>query len=157
MVSQIRKRNGNVVPFETEKIIEAIWQAVKSVGGDDRGRAEQLGRMVVKLIDEKFKDRIPHVEEVQDIVEKVLIEEGHAKTAKAYILYRKSHQDLREVRGIFDTINVVEDYVGLNDWSIKENSNMGFSLQGLNNYIAEKIIKNYWLHRIYPEEIKKST
>src|SRR4030042_1608632 len=113
MVTQIRKRSGEVVPFDAEKIIEAIWQAVKSVGGEDRTRAEQLGRMVVKIAEEKFKERIPHVEEVQDIVEKVLIEEGHAKTAKAYILYRKSHQDLREIRGIFDTINAVEDYVGL--------------------------------------------
>ncbi len=156
MVSQIRKRNGNVAPFDPEKIIEAIWQAVKSVGGGDRTKAEQIGRMIVKIIEERFKDRIPHVEEVQDIVEKVLIEEGHAKTAKAYILYRKSHQELRDIKGIFDTINVVEDYVGRNDWSIKENSNMGFSLQGLNNYIAEKIVKNYWLNRIYPESIRKA-
>lgn len=156
MVDKIRKRDGQVVPFDTEKIIEAIWQAVKSVGGNDRSRAEQLGKIVVKTIEEQFKERIPHVEEVQDIVEKVLIEEGHAKTAKSYILYRKSHSDLRDIRGIFDTINVVEDYVGLNDWSIKENSNMGFSLQGLNNYIAEKIIKSYWLNRIYPEAIKKA-
>jgi ribonucleoside-triphosphate reductase (formate) len=156
MVAQIRKRSGQVVPFDTEKIIEAIWQAVKSVGGEDRTRAEHLGRMVVKITDEKFKERVPSVEEVQDIVEKVLIEEGHAKTAKSYILYRKSHQELREIRGIFDTINVVEDYVGLKDWAVKENSNMGFSLQGLNNYIAEKIIKNYWLNRIYPEDIKKA-
>jgi ribonucleoside-triphosphate reductase (formate) len=156
MMMQIRKRSGEVVPFDSEKIIEAIWQAVKSVGGEDRTRAEQLGRMVVKIVEEKFKERVPSVEEVQDIVEKVLIEEGHAKTAKSYILYRKSHQDLREIRGIFDTINVVEDYVELKDWSVKENSNMGFSLQGLNNYIAEKIIKNYWLNRIYPEAIKKA-
>jgi len=92
---------------------------------------------------------------VQDLVEKTLIEEGHAKVAKAYILYRKSREELRAVKGLFDTIEVVEDYVGLDDWMIKENSNMGFSLQGLNNYIATKIIANYWMRRIYPEAIRK--
>ncbi len=156
MVDKIRKRDGRVVDFESEKIAEAIWKAVKSVGGSDRTRAEQLGQIVLKKIDADFGSRIPQVEEVQDIVEKILIEEGHAKTAKAYILYRQSHKELREIRGIFDTIQVVEDYVGLSDWAIKENSNMDFSLQGLNTYIAGKIIKNYWLNRIYSEKIKKA-
>ncbi len=156
MVSKIRKRDGRVVKFKKEKIVEAIWNAAKAVGGKDRERAEELGEKVVEEVEKKFHERIPNVEDVQDIVEKILIEEGHAKVAKAYILYRKSHQDLREAKAIFDTINVVEDYVGEKDWSIKENSNMGFSLQGLNNYITEKIIKNYWLNRIYPEAIRKA-
>ncbi len=154
--TKIRKRDGRIVKFKKEKIVNAIWSAAKAVGGKDKERAEYLANLVVKEIEEKFKDRIPEVEDVQDIVEKVLIEKGHAKTAKAYILYRKSHQDLREVKGIFDTIQVVEDYIGLNDWAIKENANMGFSLQGLNNYITEKLIKNYWLNRIYPEAIRKA-
>lgn len=156
MAESIRKRDGRVVPFERNKIVDAIWKAAKAVGGENTERAEFLADEVIRTIDERFGNRIANVEEVQDIVEKVLIEEGHAKTAKAYILYRKSHQDLREVRGIFDTIQAVEDYVGQNDWAIKENSNMGFSLQGLNNYIAEKIIKNYWLNRVYPEKIRKA-
>lgn len=155
MIEKVRKRDGRVVPFDSEKIVDAIWKAARSVGGKDRTKAEHLGRIVINVLEGRFGNRTPNVEEVQDLVEKVLIEEGHAKTAKAYILYRKSHQDLREVKGIFDTIQVVEDYVGLNDWAIKENSNMGFSLQGLNNYIAEKIIKSYWLNRIYPEPIRK--
>jgi ribonucleoside-triphosphate reductase len=154
MVEKIRKRDGRIVNFEKEKIIEAIWKAAKSVGGEDRSKAEKLGETVIRDIDHRFESRIPNVEEVQDIVEKILIEEGHAKTAKAYILYRKSHQDLRDVRAIFDTIEVVENYVGEKDWAVKENSNMSFSLQGLNNYIAEKIVKNYWLRRIYPEAIR---
>ncbi|MBU4308692.1 MAG: ribonucleoside triphosphate reductase, partial [Nanoarchaeota archaeon] len=76
--------------------------------------------------------------------------------AKAYILYRKSHEELRNVKGLFDTIEAVDDYISLNDWMVKENSNMGFSLQGLNNYIATKIISNYWTRRIYPEAIRKA-
>jgi anaerobic ribonucleoside-triphosphate reductase len=89
------------------------------------------------------------------MVETVLIKEGHDQTAKAYILYRHSHEDLRNVKGLFDTIEAVEDYVGLNDWMVKENSNMGYSLQGLNNYLATKIVTNYWMRRIYPEAIRK--
>jgi ribonucleoside-triphosphate reductase (formate) len=156
MINKIRKRNGNIVRFEKEKITNAIWNAVRAVGGTDRKKAEELGNKIVKEIENKFQDRIPHVEQVQNIVEKILIEEGHAKTAKTYILYRKSHQDLRNVKAMFDTIEVIEDYVGNKDWTIKENSNMGFSLQGLNNYISEKIVKNYWLRRVYPEAIRNA-
>ena len=157
MMKKIRKRDGSVVPFELEKITEAIWKAAKAVGGKDRERAKRLAQILEKQVDEKYGERqIPEVEEVQDMVEKLLIEEGHAKVAKAYILYRKSHEELRVVKGLFDTIEVVDDYIGLNDWMVKENSNMGFSLQGLNNYIATKIINNYWVRRIYPEAIRQA-
>ncbi|MAE82134.1 MAG: ribonucleoside triphosphate reductase [Flammeovirgaceae bacterium] len=156
MVRKIRKRKGEVVLFDEGKIAEAIWKAARSVGGQDKEEAKRLSKRVVDRLDEEYGEMgIPEVEKVQDVVEKVLIKEGHAKTAKAYIIYRRSHEELRDVRGMFDTIEAVEDYVGLNDWMIKENSNMGFSLQGLNNYIATKIISNYWMRRIYPEAIRK--
>ncbi len=155
MITKIRKRDGSVVLFNQEKITEAIWKAVKAVGGRDREKPKYLSDLVVKKIEEKYGDfGIPEVEIVQDLVEKILIEEGHAKVAKAYILYRKSREELRDVKGLFDTIEAVEDYIGLNDWMIKENSNMGFSLQGLNNYIATKIVSNYWMRRVYPEAIR---
>jgi len=156
MITKVRKRDGRVLKFKKEKIVTAIWNAAKSVGGKDKEKAKYLGNLIIEQIEKRFDKKVPQVEEVQDIVEKTLIEEGHAKTAKSYILYRKSHQDLREVKAIFDTIDVVDDYIGEKDWAIKENSNMGFSLQGLNNYIVEKIIKNYWLNRIYPEAIRKA-
>jgi ribonucleoside-triphosphate reductase len=157
MVSKIRKRDGSVVPFIQEKITEAIWKAVKAVGGTDRERSKYISELVAKSLDKEFGEKgIPGVEEIQDSVEKILIEEGHAKVAKAYILYRKSHEELRDVKGLFDTIEAIDDYISLNDWMIKENSNKSFSLQGLNNYIATKIISNYWLRRIYPESIRKA-
>jgi ribonucleoside-triphosphate reductase len=156
MVKNIIKRNGKIVEFDKGKIVEAIWNAAKSVGGGDKPRAEALGDLVIREINKIFVDRTPNVEDVQDIVEKILIEEGHAKTAKSYILYRQSHQELRHIKAIFDTIEVVEDYIGEKDWAVKENSNMGYSLQGLNNYITDKIVKNYWLGRIYPEKIRKA-
>jgi len=156
MVTKVRKRDGSVVLFQETKIADAIWNAARAVGGKDQEKAKSLAKLVVEIMDKTYGDYgIPEVEEVQDLVEKVLIEEGHAKVAKAYILYRKSHDELRNVKGLFDTIEAVEDYIGLNDWMVKENSNMGFSLQGLNNYIATKIIANYWMRRVYPEAIRK--
>jgi ribonucleoside-triphosphate reductase len=157
MVKKIRKRDGSVVLFQKHKIAEAIWKAVRAVGGQNKKRTLELADLVVDMIDEKYGDLgIPNVEEVQDIVEKILIEEGHSQTAKAYILYRKTHEELRNIKVLFDTVDAVENYVGENDWMIKENSNMDFSLQGLNNYLATKIITNYWMRRIYPEAIRKA-
>lgn len=157
MITKIRKRDGSVVLFQQEKIAEAIWNAVKAVGGTDKKRTEHLSELIVKELGKKYgESAIPEVEDVQDTVEKFLIEEGHAKVAKAYILYRKSHEELRYVKGLFDTIEVVDDYISLNDWMVKENSNMAFSLQGLNNYISTKIISNYWIRRIYPEAIRNA-
>jgi ribonucleoside-triphosphate reductase (formate) len=157
VIKKIRKRDGSVVPFDSEKITEAIWKAAKAVGGQDSEKARKVSEIIVKKLEDKYGDfNIPSVEDVQDLVECILIKEGHDQTAKAYILYRRSHDDLRNVRGLFDTIEAVDDYIGLDDWMVKENSNMGFSLQGLNNYIATKIITNYWMRRIYPEAIRKA-
>lgn len=157
MIRKIRKRDGSVVPFDKDKIAEAIWKAVKSVGGTDKERTEELANLIVNKLGLKYGEfGIPGVEEVQDTVEKVLIEEGHAKVAKSYILYRRSHEELRNIKGMFDTIDVIDDYISLNDWMVKENSNMGFSLQGLNNYIATKIVSNYWTRRVYPESIRNA-
>ncbi|PNX45623.1 MAG: ribonucleoside triphosphate reductase, partial [Thermoplasmata archaeon M11B2D] len=87
------------------------------------------------------------------VVEKTLIEEGHARTAKAYILYRKQHQDIREIGGLLKDIDVVDGYLSMMDWKVSENSNMSYSLQGLNVYTTENIISHYWLNKIYPPEI----
>ncbi len=97
MVSRIKKRDGRIVLFDKSKIANAIFAAARSVGGKDRKRAEELADIVEKKINEKYgEEYIPTVEEIQDIVEKVLIENGHAKTAKAYILYRKEKEKIRE-------------------------------------------------------------
>ncbi|MCD4771504.1 ribonucleoside triphosphate reductase [archaeon] len=155
-MKKIRKRDGSVVFFQADKIEGAIWKAVRAVGGKDRERAKEISGKVVEKLEQVYGEHgISDVEDVQDLIEKVLIEEGHAKVGKAFILYRKSREELRDVKGLFDTIEAVEDYIGLNDWMVKENSNMGYSLQGLNNYIATKIVANYWMRRIYPEAIRK--
>jgi len=157
MVTKVRKRDGSVVQFQLDKIANAIWNAAKAVGGHDQEKTQRIAGLALEELDKKYgTESIPSVEDVQDTVERILIKEGHDQTAKAYILYRKSHEELRNVKGLFDTIEAVDDYIGLNDWMVKENSNMGYSLQGLNNYIATKIITNYWLRRVYPEAIRKA-
>ncbi|MBS4536737.1 ribonucleoside triphosphate reductase [Clostridium sp. D2Q-14] len=157
MISRVQKRNGNIVDFDLEKIQDAIFNAAKSVGGKNIDEAQRLSNMVEKILSEAYGVGIPNVEDIQDIVEKVLIEEGHAKTAKAYILYRNKHEELREVKNLFmDAEKMIDEYVSLEDWKVNENANMGFSLQGLNNHIVESITKKYWLNKIYTKKMRDS-
>jgi ribonucleoside-triphosphate reductase len=154
MIRKIKKRDGKIVDFNPVKITEAIWKAAQAVGGKDYKRAAELTNTVIDILEKELKrSEIPTVEQVQDAVEKVLIEDGHAKTAKAYILYRKQHQDMREIGGLLKDIDVVDDYLSMLDWKVNENSNMSYSLQGLNVYATESIISHYWLNKIYPPEI----
>ena len=155
MLEFIRKRDGRLVAFEEQKIASAIRQTVKAVGGTDMEQAADIGRQVVGILEVIYKDgRIPTVENVQDLVEKILIENGHAKTAKAYILYRQQHAALRETKAfIKESIDSMDSYLTQEDWRVNENANMGYSLQGLNNHIASTITSNYWLNKIYPQYV----
>jgi ribonucleoside-triphosphate reductase len=150
----VRKRDGRLEPFDQERITNAIWKAAKAVGGKDRELAKRLSDQVVAELKRRFgEDGVPTVEEIQDIVEKILIENGHARTAKAYILYRKQHQDLRELAALLSSADLVDQYLDIEDWRVKENSNMSYSLQGLNNYLSSTVIAKYWITRIYPPNI----
>lgn len=154
-VTKVQKRNGEIVDFDSSKIKNAIFAAAQSVGGKDEMKAAKLTKIVVDILKETYRASIPCVEDIQDIVEKVLIEEGHAQTAKAFILYRKKHEEIREVRNLFmDAEEMIEEYVSLDNWRVNENANMGFSLQGLNNHIVESITKKYWLSKIYRKELR---
>jgi len=154
MIRKIKKRDGKIVDFNPVKITDAIWKAAQAVGGKDYGKAAELTGKVLAVLESQLKrGEIPSVELVQDVVEKTLIEEGHARTAKAYILYRKQHQDIREIGGLLKDIDVVDGYLSMMDWKVSENSNMSYSLQGLNVYTTENIISHYWLNKIYPPEI----
>lgn len=96
MIKEILKRDGTVQSFDIEKITNAIYKAAVAVGGDDRELAKRLSEEVVSKLEQNFGGRRPHVEDVQDMVEKVLIENGHAKTAKAFILYREKRHSARK-------------------------------------------------------------
>jgi anaerobic ribonucleoside-triphosphate reductase len=154
MIRKIRKRNGKIADFNPIRITNAIWKAAQAVGGKDHRKAAELTDKVLDTIQKELhKGEIPTVEQVQDCVEKTLIEEGHAKTAKAYILYRHQHRDIREIGGLLKDIDVVDGYLSMMDWKVQENSNMSYSLQGLNVYATENIVSHYWLNKIYPPEI----
>lgn len=150
----IRKRDGRLEPFDPKKIENAIFTAAEAVGGEDREKAHQATRQAISFLEVLYKDdRIPTVENVQDLVEKILIENGHAKTAKAYILYREQHAKLRQTKALLsDAVNMVDNYIQQKDWRVKENANMGYSLQGLNNFISTAVSNKYWLDRIYSKE-----
>ncbi len=97
-LKNVKKRDGRVVPFDKNKITEAIFKAAKAVGGEDRYLAEDLADSVTFYLEKRFVDKVPAVEEIQDIVEKVLIKTGHARTAKAYILYREKRARIRRIK-----------------------------------------------------------
>ncbi len=157
MVRQIKKRDGRIVPFDNEKITNAIFKAARSVGGQDRELAEKLTAQVVKLVDKHYGSTTPTVEGIQDIVEKVLIENGHARTAKSYILYRRQHAEIRQFSNLLlDAEKMVREYVDGYSWKINENSNINYSLQGLNNHIISAVTSGYWLEKVYPEEVKEA-
>ncbi|HHW54912.1 MAG: ribonucleoside triphosphate reductase [bacterium] len=151
---KIRKRDGRIVAFNPERIANAIFKAARAVGGQDYELAVELAREVTALVGEKYGDRIPTVEDVQEVVEKVLIERGHARTAKAYILYRQQRAEWRNFRKLMVNVQeMVHDYLSSQDWRVKENSNMNYSLQGLNNHIISAVSSKYWLEKVYPPAI----
>lgn len=157
MIENIRKRNGSIERFVPEKISSAIFKAAVACGGNDFALAQQLCDKVVELANEKYKGKIPEVEQIQDLVEYVLIENGHAKTAKSYILYREKRKGARELNALIGaTIDMFGNYLGDKDWKIQENANTQKSVNGLNNYIREIFTQNYWLHEIYPTEVREA-
>jgi len=154
-ITQLRKRSGEIVDFNRGKITKAIFKATEAVGEPDEKTAEELSDQVIIALNKKFHARsIPAVEEIQDIVEDVLITNKQVKAAKAYIIYREQHRQLRELGSRIDEEKLMQDYLGQADWRLKENSNMSFSVQGLNNYIASSVSARYWLNKLYPKEIR---
>lgn len=157
MFEKIRKRDGNLERFHPEKITWAIFKAAKACGGDDFSRAEELCAQVLETAEKTYGDRIPEIEGIQDLVEKVLIENGHAKTAKAYIIYREKRAGARNMNALIGaTIDMFTDYLGDKDWRIKENANTQKSINGLNNYVREVFTKSYWLHEVYPANVREA-
>ncbi|MDP8255821.1 MAG: ribonucleoside triphosphate reductase [Candidatus Alcyoniella australis] len=151
----ILKRDGRKVEFDAGKIASAVGKAFQANGEPNPEAASTVTRQLVSVLEVTYDDkRIPNVEKVQDLVEVMLMENGHPEVAKRYILYRDQHSRLRHTRELFaSAIEMIDDYIGRNDWRINENSNMSYSLQGLNNHISSSISSYYWLTRIYPPEI----
>lgn len=155
MFESIRKRDGRIVGFDSLKITSAIAQAGKAAREFDEREARKLTLRVLTLAHELRLGALPDVEEIQDIVERVLLDSPFYRSAKAYILYREQHAQIRAI-STKANVDLVDHYIKKLDWKIKENSNMCFSLQGLNNYISSDITSEYWLNSIYPPEIRDS-
>ncbi|MCX6795776.1 MAG: ribonucleoside triphosphate reductase [Candidatus Falkowbacteria bacterium] len=155
VITKIRKRSGDIASFSEEKILHAITNAAKAVDEYDEVEVKRLADEVVVRVNKKFHpNSIPAVEEIQDVVEETLISDKKIKIAKAYILYREQHRQVRDINQATADEKLMEDYLGRSDWRLKENSNMSFSVQGLNNYLASAISARYWLNKLYPENIR---
>lgn len=155
MLREIRKRDGRLVKFDADKITHAIAKAGAATEEFDQQASRKLTIKVLSVADRLFENSVVSVEEIQDIVEEVLLSSPYRKTAKAYIIYRDQHARLRELANKLE-IDLIDQYLKKADWKINENSNMDYSLQGLNNYISSELSKVYWLNEIYPPEIKKA-
>ncbi|MCP4051018.1 MAG: ribonucleoside triphosphate reductase [bacterium] len=156
MLKYIKKRDGSVVPFNVKKISVAISKSLV-VTNVDGNAADQLADKVAEIANITYKNIIPTVENIQDLVEHILIQEGYEATAKAYILYREQHAQIRDTKELLSqAVNMVDNYLCESDWKVKENSNMGYSLQGLNNYISSQVSAAYWLHKIYDNQVKQA-
>ncbi len=154
---QIRKRDNTIVDFDENKITEAIWKAAQAVGGKDKELSKQLSSQVISIVDERFGEKVPSVEDIQDIVEKVLAEEGHYTTVKSYILYRQQQKNIRATENtMLEIESTVKEYLDKATWKVKENSNEQFSFSGLLLYTAGKMISNYVLNYVYTPNIAEA-
>ncbi|MBB1563564.1 ribonucleoside triphosphate reductase [Candidatus Saccharibacteria bacterium] len=152
MYNCIKKRDGRKVKFNDRKIMSAIERAGLETGEFAEAEADKLTKKVLARAEKELTEKVPGVEQIQDIVEEVLLSSRYKKTAKAYIIYRDQHKKLREITDAAH-LDLMDQYLSRLDWRVNENSNMGYSLQGLNNYIASEVSKTYWLNKVYTPEI----
>lgn len=158
IIEFVVKRDGRLERFGEEKIISAIRKAFIANGVEDLSPIDKIVRQLTEILEIIYKDgKYPTVENIQDLVEKLLMDNGFSAIAKSYILYRDFHSKLRDPKELLKgAIKLIDDYIQKDDWRINENSNMSYSLQGLNNHIAAVITSKYWLNVIYPEHVKNA-
>ena len=152
---KVRKRDGKIVPFELQKITEAIKKAFEAEDTNyDDNVIDFLGLKVTADFNDKIKNNILDIEDIQDSVESVLSKAGYADVAKAYILYRKLHEKQRAIENtMLNYKDVVNSYINVTDWRVKENSTVTYSVGGLILSNSGSITANYWLSEVYDKEI----
>lgn len=152
---KVRKRDGKIVPFELQKITEAIKKAFEAEETNyDDNVIDFLGLKVTADFNDKIKNNIIDIEDIQDSVESVLSKAGYADVAKAYILYRKLHEKQRAIENtMLNYKDVVNSYINVTDWRVKENSTVTYSVGGLVLSNSGSITANYWLSEVYDKEI----
>lgn len=155
LFTRVRKRDGRVVAFKPGAITQSITAAAAGTGEFDEHMARRLTIRVIEHAYAVLTTECPSVEEIQDLVEEVLLSSPFRKTARAYIVYREQHARMREIAASAEVARV-DQYLARLDWEVRENSNMSYSLQGLNNYLASSVSQSYWLNKVYPEPIRRA-
>jgi len=155
-ITKVVKRSGNVVEFDPKKIAKAVAKAFAATGEGSLKDAQKVSEKVTRLLNKNYKKGyIPEIEEIQDLVERVLMVLDFEETAKAYILYREQHRKIRETEeSLKEAVDLVDKYIQEIDWKVKENANMAYSLQGLNNYVSSIVSSKYWMNRVYTKDIR---
>ncbi|MDR1921291.1 MAG: ribonucleoside triphosphate reductase, partial [Candidatus Adiutrix sp.] len=149
----IRKRDGRTAGFDARKITRAIAKAGQATGEFGEKEARLLTMKTLTMAEAMADDDGIDVETLQDVVEHVLLDSPYRPTAKAYILYREQRAQMRNITAKAH-VDLMDGYLQRMDWRVRENSNMGFSLQGLNNFISSDVTSEYWLNRIYTRKIR---
>lgn len=153
-IKYVFKRNGAKVPFNLEKIVNAIKAAGAETKEFDEEESRHLAFIVKKILTHRFDKQTPEIEKIQDIVEQVLINENYFRTARSYILYREKRGEARrDKKNMVDVVMAVNEYLDKLDWRVNANANQGYSLGGMILNISGKMVANYWLNRVYPEYI----
>ncbi len=153
---QIVKRDGRKVRFEPRRIEEAIFKAGQATNEFEQAISLRLADHVVEALIERTADgSTPRVEAIQDIVEETLMARGYFKTARAYILYRERHAQLRD-KVQEEHVQIIREYLDDLDWSVRENCNMTFSLQGLNHYVSSKLSRAFWMYEVYGRDVRQA-
>jgi ribonucleoside-triphosphate reductase len=153
----IVKRGGVPAPFDSSKIRSAIARAGSATGEFDGEEADRLAIQAVKVVAHRFADAAPHIEQVQDIVEQVLLAADHVGTARAYIVYREKRGQARQDRNtVVDVAASINEYLNRTDWRVNANANQGYSLGGLILNLSGKVVANYWLSHVYPPEVGRA-
>lgn len=154
---KVKKRDGRLVDFDQERITSGIFKAAESVGGDDRKRAKVVSDEVVKRLVKKHKDeKFVSTDDIALVLKETLKDMGHGKTAVAFELFVDLKNKVKNIKSLIDAEQLVKGYIKEEDWRVKENSNMAYSWQGLNNHISSSVQANYWLHTIYPKHISNA-
>jgi ribonucleoside-triphosphate reductase len=155
---KIFKRDGSQADFNPSKIQDAILLAAEASGEFGNEEAALITAQVLKVLTHTgYREKIPGIERIQDVVEQVLISANHLQTARAYIVYREQHKKLRQDRRtLLDVSSSVNEYLQRSDWRVSANANQGYSLGGLILNTSGKMIANYWLNHVYPPEIGKA-
>ena len=153
-IESVTKRDGTLAPFDSNKIYNAILKAGTSTGEFTEQEAWLLTAQVLKVLEHKFAEALPTIENIQDIVEQVLISANYFATAKAYILYRDQRQRTRNDKKVMvDVESSINEYLERLDWRVNANANQGYSNGGLILNVSGKVTANYWLSHVYPSNV----